>query len=261
MTAAIFDCHIHLPTEDGQSWEWFPALGTVENTVKYLDTCNIAGAILMSYQASTAETPKDVEEGNREIARVIEKYPGRFAGAVIVNPNWIDEALQEMEYCRKELGFAWCGEFTGYVGNYAYDTPEFDRVIRKAVELDLVLHIHTKNEDMDRMARANRDATFVIPHFPQSRGEIEPRVDMVSRNSNVYLDICGSAYVRMGVLELAVKRIGAERIMFGSDLTICDPATVIARVQYAGITEEDKEQIFSTTALALLKERGVEFSF
>ena len=69
-------------------------------------------------------------------------------------------------------------------------------------------------------------------------------MEMLQRRPNVYMDICGNQYVRMGVVEWAVRAAGANRVLFGSDLTICDPATVVARVAFAGIDDDAKPRDF-----------------
>ena len=45
-------------------------------------------------QCQLAKTPADFIAGNREVARFVEKYKGKFLGACVVNPLFIDEALK-----------------------------------------------------------------------------------------------------------------------------------------------------------------------
>ena len=113
---------------------------------------------------------------------------------------------------------------------------------------------------MDRFAERYPQATFVYPHFG-NRSELPPLMEMLQRRSNVCMDICGNQYVRMGVVEWAVRAAGPNRVLFGSDLTICDPATVIARVAFADLDNEAKGAIFSLNTLSLLARRGVTFHF
>jgi predicted TIM-barrel fold metal-dependent hydrolase len=199
-------------------------------------------------------------EEDYEIARVIDRYPGRFTGGIVVNPRWPDEALQEITYCRRELNFACLGECTAYMSGYSYDDVGFAAMVERAIELGLLVHVHAAAKEIDAMALRWPAATFIMPHFPEMGG-LADLEGLLRQRSNVYFDICGSQYVRMGLLEMAVSAAGAERVMFGSDYTICDPATVIARVAYADISEQARAQIFSRTILKLLAERGVTFTF
>jgi predicted TIM-barrel fold metal-dependent hydrolase len=80
---------------------------------------------------------------------------------------------------------------------------------------------------------------------------------MIAKNSNFYLDTSGYGHDRMGILEYAVKIIGPGRILFGSDFSINDPGTVIARIKNSFLTTEQKQKILSGNLKALLKKVSV----
>ena len=54
------------------------------------------------------------------------------------------------------------------------------------------------------------------------------------------------------MLEYAVKTIGGDRVLFGSDFSINCPATVIARIRNALLTEEQRRKILSENLQGLL---------
>jgi predicted TIM-barrel fold metal-dependent hydrolase len=58
------------------------------------------------------------------------------------------------------------------------------------------------------------------------------------------------------MLEYAVKSIGPDRVLFGSDFSINCPATVIARVEHAFLTEEQRRKILGGNLEALLAKAG-----
>ncbi len=58
------------------------------------------------------------------------------------------------------------------------------------------------------------------------------------------------------MLEYAVKTIGPDRVLFGSDFSINDPSTVIARIENAFITEDQRQKILSGNLEALLRKVG-----
>jgi predicted TIM-barrel fold metal-dependent hydrolase len=49
----------------------------------------------------------------------------------------------------------------------------------------------------------------VLTHLGDSPEEVEERIGLAARFPNLYLDISGHGYRRMGVLELAVQQGGA----------------------------------------------------
>jgi predicted TIM-barrel fold metal-dependent hydrolase len=94
----------------------------------------------------------------------------------------------------------------------------------------------------------------VFAHFGDDKEyeHIFRRIDLVASHPNCYLDTSGYGHDRVGVLEYAVEKIGPDRILFGSDFTINDPATVIARIDNAAITSEQREKILWRNLEALL---------
>ncbi len=251
----VFDAHLHCPSENGQVWQWHPVTRTFEEFVRYLDRCGVQRGIINSVRCQEAKSPAEFVAGNREVAHYVEKYKGRFLGACVVNPTFIDEALREIEECRKLFGFVWVGELCNYETGWQYTTKEFELLVQQVEKLNMVLDVHTELEEMEYIIRKFPQATIVFPHFGDSHeGEhIFKRIDLVARNKNCYLDTSGYGHDRMGMLEYAVKTIGTERVLFGSDFSINDPGTVIARIANAFLTEEQKRQILSVNLQALLQ--------
>jgi predicted TIM-barrel fold metal-dependent hydrolase len=251
----VFDAHLHCPSEAGDVWQWYPVTKTFDEFAQYLDRTGVRRGIINNVRCQLAKTPRDFIEGNREIARFAEKYKGRFLGACVVNPMFIDEALREIEDCRKQLGFVWVGELCNYTVPYQYTVKEFERLVAQVVKMNMVLDVHTELEEMEFIIEKFPQATIVFPHFGDGHEyeHIFKRIDLVAKHSNTYLDTSGYGHDRVGMLEYAVKTIGAERVLFGSDFSINCPATVIARVQNAFLSDEQKRKILSENLQALLK--------
>ena len=74
----------------------------------------------------------------------------------------------------------------------------------------------------------------------------------MARHPNCYMDTSGYGHVRMGMLEYAVKTIGPDRVLFGSDFSINDPSTVLARIHHSFLTEEQKAKVRAGNLEALL---------
>jgi uncharacterized protein len=250
----IFDCHLHSPADKGEAWQWYKVTETFEDFVKYLDKSGVKRGIINS-QRSFGIKPEEFKAGNREVARKVEKYKGRFLGACVVNPQFIDEALREIEYCHDQLGFLWVGELCNYMVPYNYSIREFEMLVEKVVKLKMVLAIHTEHGEMEYISRKFPDATIAFAHFGDDHeyDDIFRRIDMVAKNPNFYLDTSGYGHDRVGVLEYAVKSIGPDRVLFGSDFSINDPSTVIARINNSFLTNEQKQKIFSGNLESLLE--------
>jgi predicted TIM-barrel fold metal-dependent hydrolase len=250
----IFDCHLHSPADKGEAWQWYKVTETFEDFVKYLDKSGVKRGIINS-QRSYGIKPEEFIAGNREVARNVERYNGKFMGACVVNPQYIDEALKEIEYCHDQLGFVWVGELCNYMIPYNYSIKEFEMLVELVARLNMVLAIHTERGEMEYITQKFPQATIAFAHFGDDHeyDDIFKRIDMVSKNINFYLDTSGYGHDRVGVLEYAVKSIGPDRVLFGSDFSINDPSTVISRIKNSFLTGEEKQKIFSGNLEALLK--------
>jgi predicted TIM-barrel fold metal-dependent hydrolase len=252
----IFDAHLHIPSDNGENFQWHLVTRNMEEFVAYLDKCQVRRGVISSSWSNKAQTPEDYRNGNREVARYVERYRGRFRGSCVITPFRIDEALREIEHCHKECGFVWLGEFCNYMTGYKYDTPEWAQVMKLATQLKLVVQIHTNTREMQYLAEDFPDTTIVFPHLGGSRDDIFARIDIVAKHKNAHIDLSGSGIERVGILERAVKDIGADRVLYGSDFTINEPAAVIARVRNAFLTAEDREKILFRNVERLLAQAG-----
>jgi predicted TIM-barrel fold metal-dependent hydrolase len=249
----IFDCHLHCPPEAGEKWQWYKVTHTFEDFIAYLDKTGVDRGIINS-QRSYDPRPSEFIAGNREVARFVEKNKGRFMGACVVNPLFIEESLRELETCHNELGFIWTGELCNYMIPFDYKIKEFDLLVEQVKKLNMVLALHTEGEEIHYIADRFPDATIAFAHFGDDREweTVFKRIDTVAKNPNFYLDTSGYGHDRVGVLEYAVEKIGPDRILFGSDFSINDPGTVIARIRNAFITGEQKGKILSGNLVSLI---------
>ncbi len=252
----IFDAHLHIPSDNGDNFQWNLVTRNMPEFVAYLDKCGVRRGVISSSRSNLAQTPEDYRQGNREVAKYAEKYNRRFRGSCVITPFRIDEALREIEYCRKELGFVWLGEFCNYMTHYRYDTPEWAQVMRLAAKLNMVIQIHTNTTEMRYLAGQFPDTTIVFPHLGPNKDDIGQRIDIVAKHPNCSIDISGSGIERVGILEKAVKEIGADRVLYGSDFTINEPSAVIARVHNAFLTPQDREKILYGNVERLLSRAG-----
>jgi hypothetical protein len=257
----IFDCHVHLPSPGlAFTWEWEPHTPDIASAVDYLRHCGVHRALANSVRGEIAQSETEMIAGNDEIAQAARDFPNYIVPACLINTNFQEAALRELERCRRELGIVWVGELCGYAGGYSYDTRAFGRAVEKATRLGMVIHIHNDDDgDMERLCREFPKATFVLAHLGDEMDQVQRRIGLTAQYANLYLDICGNGFERMGIFEKAVRTAGSERVLFGSDYTINDPAGVIARVVKSAFAEDTKQKILGGNLARMLAERGVQF--
>ncbi len=249
----IFDSHLHCPSATGEVIQWHRVTRNFQDFADYLARTGVARGIINNVRSLLAKNAADFVAGNRETARFAEQHKGRFLPSCGVNPLFLDESLRELEDCRK-LGMVWIGELCNYLSGYEYTMPTFHQLVEQAVKLHMILHLHTEGDEMAYVMDRFPSATIVFAHFGDDKEyeHIFRRIDLVASHPNCYLDTSGYGHDRVGVLEYAVEKIGPDRILFGSDFTINDPATVIARIDNAAITSEQREKILWRNLEALL---------
>ena len=148
----IFDAHLHIPSDNGENFQWSLVTRNMPEFVAYLDKCGVRRGVISSSWSNKAQTPEDYRNGNREVAKYADRYQGRFRGSCVITPFRIEEALREIERCHTEYGFVWLGEFCNYMTGYKYDTPEWRQVMELATKLNLVVQIHTNTQEMRYLA-------------------------------------------------------------------------------------------------------------
>lgn len=252
----IFDAHLHIPSDNGENFQWNLVTRNMQEFVAYLNKCGVQRGVISSSWSNKAQTPEDYRQGNREVAKYVDKYRGRFRGSCVITPFRIDEALREIEQCSQQYGFVWLGEFCNYMTGYRYDTPEWTEVMKLATQLNLVMQIHANTREMQHLGENFPDTTIVFPHLGGTKEDIFARIAIVARHKNAYIDLSGSGIERVGILEKAVQEIGADRVLYGSDFTINEPSAVIARVRNAFLTAEDRERILFRNVERLLTRAG-----
>jgi len=248
----IFDAHLHIPSDNGENFQWNLVTRNMAEFVAYLDKCGVRRGVISSSWSNKAQSPDDYRNGNREVAKYVDRYKGRFRGSCVITPFRIDDALREIEECHRQFGFVWLGEFCNYMTGYKYETPEWTEVMKLAAKLNLIVQIHTTTREMRYLAENFPENTIVFPHLGAAREDIFARIEIVANHKNTCIELSGSGIERVGILERAVKEIGADRVLYGSDFTINEPSAVIARVRNAFLTPEDREKILFRNVERLL---------
>ena len=146
-----------------------------------------------------------------------------------------------------------------WVAVHATD-PRLDPIMERAAQLGIpVLHHswykmteYAYNEsnpaEIADLARRHPNVNIIMAHLAgvRWRGILD-----VEDCPNVYVDTSGGQ-PEGGLVEFAVQRLGAERVVFGSDWPLRDFAVQKARVTGARISEAEKELILGRNVQRLL---------
>jgi predicted TIM-barrel fold metal-dependent hydrolase len=106
---------------------------------------------------------------------------------------------------------------------------------------------------VELLATEYPDVTFIIPHLGSFSDDWRAQVALIDhlvRHPNVFTDTSGIR--RFDLLEQALKRAGAQKILFGSDGPWLHPAVELAKVRALGMQEADEKLVLAGNFLRLI---------
>jgi len=252
--AAIWDAHVHLTGVPG----------TVEQRVagllKYADRMGIERLVVFMGTSFAADpSPEELRKENDDVLRAIAHAPQRILGMVYVNPKHTQASLDEMDRCVRH------GPMVGIKLWIAMECrrPELDPIVRRAVELKIPLLQHAYDRVMGNMpgesscadvaalAARHPDASFICSH---TGNDWERGIRMIRAVKNVWAEVCGSDPTA-GFVEMAVRELGAERVIYGSDAGGRSFASQMAKVTSAELPEAARRLILGGNLRRLLAPR------
>lgn len=256
----VIDCHLHGPDVKGALFQWAPSLENYADYLKYLRECGVCAGIQNSITAVFAKTAGDLESGNKAAlkdARRAARYKIRILPALIVHPAYLQQARSDIKVFRK-AGSAWVGELCPYLAGYDLRHPRFPEMLKLLEDEGCILQIHSFSApQFEHFAVFAPTLPIVLSHLG-GKAEIDSKFTMAAKYKNVYLDICGSGYNRLGIIEKAVQLGLGGKILFGSDYPINSPASVLAALLHARVKPACLRDICGGNVARLCASRGMQ---
>lgn len=239
----IIDVHAHCGR-----W-YFPSNVTEPSQVSRLcDTFEINQIVFSSSLAILY----DMVEGNRQTSLFVEEDE-RFHGYIYLNPSEPGASEYEISRYAENPSFVGVKMHPSYSGEQA-DSLNTMGLMRKLEKKTKVL-IHTWGQDGVRrvcnLATHFPELQFIMGHMGGTDvGGWMAGIEGARDAPNTHLEICGSLLNHDRIAQ-AVRTIGPERILFGSDTTLISPAWSIGQVTGSDILEEEKRKILYENAALL----------
>ncbi len=256
----IWDMHGHLgsPGDDPKA--------RIAGLLRSADRMGIERLIVfMGYPWSNEPGPDELRRQNDQVLEALQHAAGRMLGFVYVNPSHTEASLAEMDRCIRG------GPMVGVKLWVAVRCREecLDPIVQRAVELKAPVLQHTWTKitgnlpgestigDLALLAARHPKASFIAAH---TNGDWELGIRAIRALPNVTAEICGSDPTA-GFVEMAVRELGAERVMYGSDFSGRSFASQLAKVYGADVPDEAKRLIFAGNIkrmlAPILQEKGV----
>jgi len=192
-------------------------------------------------------------EGNQDVLKAVKQFPDRILGYSVINPRYGIKAMKEFERC---IGEGMIGlKLHGPLHMYPIDEPAVYPLIENAIKFKVPILIHAEIDEINHLAEVFPEATIIMAHMGAG-GDYLNGLWIAKKHENIIVDTCSST-IDAGMVERAVEIIGADRIVYGSDIPWLDPYTQMAKVTTAKIKDEDKRLILGENMARLLRLKGV----
>lgn len=226
----LIDVHAHFFPERSPRSDWrayntsrLRAGERIGITVHVTSTLGTFGLTSPTYFPS----PDDVVYGNDFTIALQRQHGTRIRGYVCVNPNYPDHAAAEIAR----------GRSAGLIGvklaaSRRADDPLLDPIceIARTHRLPILHHIWqgrrrdwpgqeaSDGAELCHLAARHPEVPFILAHVGGG-GDWRHTLAVAPPRANVYLDLSGSG-VDGGMLDACLEAVGAERLLWGSDITM-----------------------------------------
>ncbi len=247
----IWDLHAHL-TGQGLS-----AQERVAWVLRYGRRLGVERVVFfMGMRFRYDPTPAQFRKDNDDLMRAVEASRGAALGFVYLNPKFPEESIRELHRCVRD------GPLVGvklWVALRAQD-PRVLQVVREAARLGVPVFQHTwykttgnlpgesTPEDLAQLAQACPQAQLIAGH---TGGQWAWGIAAIRRHRNIWAGL-GGTDPQAGMVEMAVRELGARRVLFGSDTPGRTFASQVAKVLGASVSEQEKFMILGANLRRLL---------
>lgn len=249
----IWDLHCHLLGVEGRTPD-----ERMAQLMYHADRMDVERLVVFLGQRLLADpTPDEFRQQNDEVLQALSHWHHRAFGFVFLNPKHEEESLKELDRCVKDGPMVGVKLWTAV----RCTDPRLESIIRRATELKAVIYQHTWLKqggnlpgestpmDLAELAAKHPDAPLILGH---TGGHWEYGIRAIRPHQNVPIDLAGFDPTA-GVVEMAVRELGAERVLYGSDVGGRSFASQLAKVLGADITPQQRRLILGENLKRMLR--------
>lgn len=229
-----------------------------EDKREILRACEMYGVTKVFISGLGSYYPADnfeVEELNREVGKFMREHPDTIGGFCYVSPllaNCLDILKKGVEQYGMAGMKLWVATFC--------DDPRVFSLVEKCIDYNIPVLVHAffkANGQLDNestglnvanLAGRYPEAKIIMAHLGSN---CYHGIKAIRGLRNVSVDISGSIF-RKDDIDYTKEQVGAERILFGTDM----PGSFLVnlgQVEEADLNQEEKELIYYKNALRMLE--------
>jgi uncharacterized protein len=238
----LIDVHAHYGPWPGLPNPYVTLADLLETCDRYcIETCCLSSTVAIGY---------DVAAGNAEVRSVIEGHD-RLRGYVVIHPGYPELSMAELRKYLALSNFVGAKLHPKHCGFQA-DSSEARPLMEYLAAQGKPLLAHTWYAEMVQamanLADALPDLVLILGHMGGDDWEFA--LEAAADRPNMVLELC-SGLAPWGKMERAVAMVGAERLLFGSDLTLLEPGFTLGTVTGSTLSETDQRKILYENAKVL----------
>ena len=246
MPDVIWDLHCHLSGVSGRTPE--------ERMAQLIEIADRVGierlCVYMGMPWSKHPSPEKLREENDQVLQALQHYHDRAFGFAYVSGEHVEASLAEIDRCVRD------GPMVGiklWVAKHC-NAPELDAIIDRAASLKAVIFQHTwfktdgttydgesNPSELVELAKRHPGVPLICGH---TGGTWELGIRAVRAVPEISIDLAGSDPTS-GIVEMAVRELGPERIIYGSDSGGRSFASQLGKVYGANLTDDARRLILS----------------
>lgn len=249
----VIDSHTHFAKKGKGS-----PPNTPEDLVAVMDKFKI-DAMITTPPYSSISFDRNYDDSNMYIAEAMRKYPKRIFGFARINPHFGEKAVERAEKFLKR-GFWGIKFHPRNEAVAANDKTLIFPIVKKVEELGGAVLFHTGQPDTYGFAQPTLcgDVADSFPTVPiiighMGKGLFDDAILVAKWFDNIILE---TSFRTPHNMEKAVRIVGPERVVYGSDFYMggpFGPEIEMMKVKLADLSERDKRMILGENINRILK--------
>ena len=254
----------------------FGSIPGVSATVRDIDAIQLFAKkyhIEYSVCSSYVAYHEDIESGNVEMLNKISGHPN-LLGSPVISPTYIDTSIKWLDMFQQNDRLAHATLMIDTVLERPGSEP-YMKLFSEAAARNIPIFLNGPNRDPIRVmswpkgpgfapfegrSAATDVASMLLevgtrhPNLPiiLGHGMGEDGIELVKKTKSIYLELSGS-FPEAGAVRRAIDRVGADRIVFGSDLDVIVPAYGLGIYYEANLSLEEDRKIMGKNARRILR--------
>jgi len=235
------DAHAHMRVGYPGSWRNFSI--TPQELICQMDEYEIEKTVICTLP-------------NEETQKAVNEFPDRLIGTVWVNPHEGKKAVAQIYDYITHHNFKGI-KLQPLAHAFVANEPIVYPIAQAAENLNVPLFIHCGHPpyslpwSIAQLAEAFPKIKIVMVHMGHGHGVyIQASIDMAKKYPNLYLETSGMPMHTK--IQEAYEQVGANRVLFGTDIPLHHPSVEIQKILVSGLNKSQLEDVFYNNIKKLL---------